>query len=110
MRCTKGKVWDVAVDLRAGSATFLQWHAVQLSPTNNFMLIIPEGFAHGFQCLEAGSELLYLHTSFYNSEAEGGIHFEDPCLDINWPLPVTDLSARDNQHSFLGPDYKGITL
>ena len=110
VRCIKGKVWDVAVDLRADSATFLHWHAVQLSPSNNYMMAIPEGFAHGFQCLEAESELLYLHTAFYNREAEGSISYEDPCLNINWPLPVTDLSPRDTQHGFMKHDYKGINL
>ena len=101
VRCIKGKVWDVAVDLRAGSTTFLHWHAVQLSPSNNYMMAIPEGFAHGFQCLEAESELLYLHTAFYNHEAEGGINYRDPCLNINWPLSVTDLSSRDTQLGFM---------
>lgn len=101
VRCIKGKVWDVAVDLRAGSTTFLHWHAVQLSPSNNHMMAIPEGFAHGFQCLEAESELLYLHTAFYNHEAEGGINYRDPCLNINWPLPVTDLSSKDTQLGFM---------
>ena len=74
------------------------------------MMVIPEGFAHGFQCLEAGSELLYLHTALYNCDAEGGINYQDPSLDIKWPLPVTDLSPRDIQCGFLEHDYKGITL
>ena len=73
VRCIKGKVWDVAIDLRAGSATFLHWHAVELSPSNMSMIVLPEGFAHGFQALESESELLYLHTAFYNSDAEGGM-------------------------------------
>ena len=108
VRCIKGKIWDVAIDLRAGSATFLNWHAVQLTPSNNYMVAIPEGFAHGFQCLEAESELLYLHTAFYNHEAEGGINYGDPCLNITWPLPVTDLSLKDAQREFMKRGYKGI--
>jgi len=110
VRCIKGKVWDVAVDLRASSATFLYWYAIELSPSNMRIMVIPEGFAHGFQVLEAESELIYLHTAFYNHEAEGGIHYGDPCLNINWPLPVTDLSPRDTQHAFIKHDYQGIKL
>ena len=110
IRWIKGEIWDVAVDLRAHSKTFRHWHAVQLSPSNNYMMVIPEGFAHGFQCLEAESELLYLHTSFYNYEAEGGINYRDPCLNINWPLPVVDLSPRDAHHGFMKQDYQGIIL
>lgn len=110
VRCIKGKIWDVAIDLRAGSTTFLNWHAVQLTPSNNYMVAIPEGFAHGFQCLEAESELLYLHTALYNREAEGVINYKEPCLNITWPLPVTDLSPKDSQCEFLEHSYKGITL
>ena len=91
------------------STTFLNWHAVHLTPSNNYMVAIPEGFAHGFQCLEAESELLYLTTAFYNHEAEGVINYGDPCLNITWPLPVTDLSLRDAQRGFMEPGYKGIT-
>ena len=88
VRCLKGKVWDVAVDLRAGSPTLLQWHAEELSAENCRMLVIPEGCAHGFQVLEEASELLYLHTAFYEPPAEGGIQPTDPALAIPWPLPV----------------------
>lgn len=108
VRCLKGKVWDVAVDLRADSPTFLKWFAVELSPGNARMLVVPEGCAHGFQSLEAESELLYLHSSFYNPEAEGGVRHDDPRLGITWPLPVADISARDISHPFIGPDFKGM--
>jgi len=110
VRCIKGKIWDVAVDLRADSATFLNWHATQLSPSNGSMMVIPEGFAHGFQCLEENSELLYLHTAFYNHEAERRINYGDPILNIQWPIPVTDLSLKDAQCGFLKHDYEGMTL
>lgn len=110
VRCIKGKVCDVAIDLRAGSATFLHWHAVELSSSNMNMIVIPEGFAHGFQVLEPKSELLYLHTAQYNSDAESGINYGDPCLKINWPLPVTDLSLRDIKHAFIKQDFLGIGL
>lgn len=110
VRCLHGRVWDVAVDLRKGSPTFLQWHAEELSAANSHMMIIPEGCAHGFQVLEADSELLYLHTAFYTPGAEGGVAFDDPLLGITWPLAPTDLSARDRQHPALTPRFPGIQV
>lgn len=110
VRCLKGRIWDVAVDLRAGSPTFLQWHAEELSPENGRMLVIPEGCAHGFQVLEADSELLYLHTAFYTPAAEGGLLHHDPQLEITWPLPVTVLSDRDRCHLPIALDFPGITV
>jgi dTDP-4-dehydrorhamnose 3,5-epimerase len=108
VRCTRGRVWDVVVDLRRGSPTFLQWHAELLSAENRHMLVIPEGCAHGFQVLEADSEMLYLHTEFYRPDAEGGVRHDDPALAIDWPLPVRDLSARDRQHALITPDFVGL--
>lgn len=108
VRCLKGRVWDVAVDLRAGSATLLQWHAQELTPGNARMLVIPEGCAHGFQALEAESELLYLHTAPYVAAAEGGVAHDDPLLGIAWPLPVTDLSVRDRAHQPLSRGFAGL--
>lgn len=110
VRCMRGRVWDVAVDLRAGSPTFLHWHAEELTPDNGRMLVIPEGCAHGFQVLEAESELLYLHTAYYTPAAEGGLRHDEPRLGIAWPLPVADLSARDRLHPPLKPDYSGMTV
>jgi len=110
IRCLKGRVWDVAVDIRAGSPTFLQWHAEELSAENARMMILPEGFAHGFQVLEADSELLYLHTAFYTPGAEGGLRPADPRLAITWPLPMTDLSERDRAHALLTDNFPGVTL
>jgi len=109
VRCLKGRVWDVAVDLRAGSPTFLRWHAEELAPQTAHMLVIPEGCAHGFQALEAESELLYLHTAFYTPEAEGGVSFADPRLAISWPLPIADFSERDRNQPPIDPDFRGIT-
>jgi dTDP-4-dehydrorhamnose 3,5-epimerase len=108
VRCLKGRVWDVAVDLRQHSPTFLHWHGQELTPTNTYMMIIPEGFAHGFQVLEAESELLYLHTAFYTPEAEGGLRYDDPRLAITWPLPVADLSRRDQSHPLINSEFQGI--
>lgn len=110
VRCLRGRVFDVAVDLRTDSPTFLQWHGEELSPDKGRMMIIPEGFAHGFQALEANSELLYLHTAFYTPDAERGIAHDEPRLDIHWPLPATDLSTRDQQHPPLADGFTGITL
>ena len=96
VRCLRGRVWDVAVDLRPGSATWGRWHATELSPDRGNALLIPEGCAHGFQVLEAGSELLYLHSGAWVPEAETGVRFDDPQLAIQWPLPPLGLSGRDH--------------
>ena len=110
VRCLKGRVFDVAVDLRQGSPTFLKWTAVELTSENRFAFVIPEGCAHGFQVLEEDSELLYLHTAFYTPDAEGAVRFDDPRIGVNWPLTPTDLSARDLSHPHLKEDFKGIVL
>lgn len=110
VRCLKGKVWDVAVDLRPQSPSYKRWYAQELSRQNARMMVIPEGFAHGFQVLEAGSELLYLHTAFYKPESEGGVRYDDPELGVAWPLPVTDISARDSSHVYIDSSFRGIVL
>ena len=110
VRCLKGRVWDVIVDLREGSSTFLKWHAEELSQENSKMIVIPEGCAHGFQALEAGSSLLYLHTDYYTPDAESGVLYNDPILDIAWPLSVTDVSLRDREHDRLTRHFSGIKV
>lgn len=110
VRCLKGRVFDVAVDLRPGSPTFLKWNAVELTPENKLAYVIPEGCAHGFQVLEANSQLLYLHTALYTPEAEGAVRFDDPQIAVRWPLPPTDISTRDLSHPLLNPNFKGIIL
>ncbi|MDH6148869.1 MULTISPECIES: dTDP-4-dehydrorhamnose 3,5-epimerase family protein [Paraburkholderia] len=110
VRCLRGKVWDVAIDLRADSPTFLQWHAEELSFDNGRMLVIPEGCAHGFQVIEPESELLYLHTASYEPSAEGGIRHDDPALRITWPLAVAEVSQRDQLHPLITPQFRGITV
>ena len=110
VRCLRGAVFDVAVDLRPDSPTFLHWHGEVLTPDNQRAMLIPEGMAHGFQCLEADSELLYLHTDFYTPESEGGVRFDDPAVGVQWPLAPTDLSERDQNHSLISPDFQGIIL
>ena len=110
VRCIKGRVWDVAVDLRQGSATYLKWHAEELTPENARMMVIPEGFAHGFQEIEPESELLYLHTAFYAPESESGVRFDDPSIGIEWPLPVTDVSQRDRNHPLINLGFVGLSV
>jgi dTDP-4-dehydrorhamnose 3,5-epimerase len=106
--CLRGSVFDVAVDVRRDSPTFLQWHAEELSPENRRSLFIPEGIAHGFQTLVDDCELLYLHTGPYDPAAEGGIHPLDPRIGIDWPLAVGHVSGRDASHPPLGPEFSGI--
>lgn len=108
--CIRGEVWDVAVDLRAGSPTFLHWHAEQLSADNGNALLIPEGFAHGFQALTDDVELLYCHSMPYAAAAEGGVNPQDERLDIRWPLAITELSTRDAAHARIGDEFEGVRL
>lgn len=108
--CLRGELFDVAVDLRADSPTFLKWYGVQLSADNRCALLIPEGFAHGFQALADDVELLYCHSVPYTPAAEAGLHPHDPALAISWPLPVAELSARDSQHPLVTAAFKGISL
>jgi len=108
--CLRGTVWDVAVDLRSSSETFLSWHAEELSAENNKVMLIPEGFAHGFQVLEKESELLYLHSEQYSPQHEDGFSPTDPTLSIPWPLPIAEMSDRDRGFPVLTEKYKGVFL
>ena len=110
IRCLKGRVWDVAVDLREKSSTFLKWHAEELNPANARMMAIPEGFAHGFQVLEPESELLYLHTEFYEPKFEDGLRYNDPQLAIIWPCPISEISERDAKFQLIDSNFQGIKL
>ena len=106
--CFKGEIFDVAVDLRKGSPTFLCWHGETLSAANQKSLLIPEGFAHGFQTLTEDCELIYLHTASYAPDAEGGLNVRDPRLAIAWPLDIAELSNRDQSYSCVGDEFEGI--
>ena len=108
VRCIRGKVFDVIIDIRKDSATFLQWFGVELSPEAMNMLYIPVGFAHGFQTLSDNSEMIYHHSEFYTPGAEGGIKYNDPAINIKWPLEVTSISERDLNHPGLTEKFKGI--
>ena len=106
--CVRGEVWDVAVDLRQRSPTFLQWHAERLDAGAGQALLIPPGFAHGFQVLGDEAELVYVHSRAYAAEAERGLQVLDPRLGIHWPLPVQGLSARDQALPILDPQFQGL--
>jgi len=107
--CLRGEVFDVAVDLRQDSPTFLHWHAETLSAENHKTIAIPEGFAHGFQTLSDDCELLYMHTVAYQPDAESGLNALDPRLAINWPLPLRERSPRDEAWAFLADNFAGIS-
>lgn len=96
------------VNLREGSSTFLQWFRAELSAVNKKMLYIPEGFANGFQCLTDDCELLYHHTEFYTPQAEAELRYNDPMLNIVWPLQVSQVPARDRSHAYISENFKGI--
>lgn len=110
IRCSQGLVFDVMVDLREGSPTFLQWHSIELSRDNMKMILIPEGFAHGFQALSDNVELIYYVSEFYNPRFENGLKFDDPALMIKWPLPVSCISSKDAGHLQINSQFKGLML
>lgn len=105
-----GRVFDVAVDLRVGSPTFLRWHGEVLDAEQGQALLLPAGFAHGFQALSDDAELIYCHSAAYVPDAEGGLSPLDPRLAIAWPLPPRGLSARDLGHPPLADTFKGLAL
>lgn len=104
VRCIRGKVHDVVLDMRPHSATFGQHFALELSETNAQMLLIPPGCAHGFQALEDNSQLLYLHTQDYHAELDAGVRVDDPKFNIQWPLPIQYLSERDKNFPLFHAD------
>lgn len=110
VRCIKGAVYDVIVDLREGSPTFLNWQGVELSEDNKTLIYIPAGFAHGFQALTDNSELIYHHSAIYEPGFEKAIRYDDPLINILWPKPVTLVSDRDRNHPYLESNFKGINL
>jgi dTDP-4-dehydrorhamnose 3,5-epimerase len=95
VQCIRGKAYDVMVDIRKNSPTFLKWFGVELSPEANNAVFIPEGFAHGFQTLKNNTELLYFHSEFYHKESEGVLCHDDTSIGIKWKLKAKGLSERD---------------
>lgn len=110
IRCVQGKIFDVMVDLRANSLTFMQWHGMELSKDNLRMAYIPVGFAHGFQTLTDNAELIYHHSAFYSPEYEHGLRFDDPALAIKWPLPLGVISPKDQSYPLTNKNFKGIKI
>lgn len=108
--CLRGEVYDVAVDIREGSPTFLHWHGEILSAANQRSLLIPPGFAHGFQTLIDDCELIYLHSAPFCEHSEGAINLADQKIGIEWPLPTTDISGRDLHHPFITDTFKGVEV
>jgi dTDP-4-dehydrorhamnose 3,5-epimerase len=108
--CVKGEIFDVAVDIRKGSPTFLNWHSEVLSEKNQKSMLIPEGFAHGFQSLTDNCELIYLHSSPYKKDSEAALNINDPKLAITFPLSITDISKRDRSHPYIDDNFDGVSL
>ncbi|MEO6690533.1 MAG: dTDP-4-dehydrorhamnose 3,5-epimerase [Dokdonella sp.] len=108
IRCLRGRVFDVAVDVRAGSSTFLKWQAIELDADSPRQIFIPEGFAHGFQALTDDVQLLYMHTSRWNADYECSLRHDDPALAITWPLPVTQVSGKDRLAPLLDAAFAGV--
>ncbi len=98
VRCTRGKVYDVVVDIRPDSATFKKWCAVELAADKHTMLYIPAGFAHGFQTLEDETEVFYQMSNFYKPDSARGLRWNDPAFGIRWPIPNPVLSAKDQSY------------
>jgi dTDP-4-dehydrorhamnose 3,5-epimerase len=106
--CIRGNIFDVFVDLRTDSPTFLKWSSIYLSDQDNHLLYLPEGFAHGFITLEDNTHIIYQHSQFYTPGYEGGIRYDDPMIKIEWPLSPEVISERDLNHPSLTKQFKGI--
>lgn len=110
VRCVKGKIWDVFIDLRKESPTFLQWRSAVLSEENKEMLFLPKGIAHGFITLEDDTHVLYHHTEYYHPESERGFRHDDQKLNIDWPVEMSNISQRDEEHPFIADSFKGLDI
>ncbi len=95
IRCVKGAIFDVIIDIQPDSPTFMKWFSIELTAENHKMLYVPKGYAHGFQSIETDTEVTYLVSEFYTPHAEGGIRYDDPAFGIQWPLPVAEISDKD---------------
>ena len=110
VRCVRGRVFDIVVDLRRGSPTFLQVHCEELSEEAANAMFIPKGCAHGFQVLSQGADLLYLHDTAYDADAARSVHVESPALKIDLPLAVTDISKRDRDAPRISESFQGVEV
>lgn len=110
VKCVQGSIFDVIVDVRKGSPTFLQWYGAELTAENKRMMYVPAGFAHGFQSLTEYSEITYMVSNFYNKESEGGVKYDDSKVNIEWPLPVSLVSEKDMKISLIDSSFEGVLL
>lgn len=106
--CIQGRIFDVAVDLRANSPTYLQYISSELSEENNKIMLIPKGCAHGFQALTDNVRMIYCHSAAYEPRVEGGIQISDSKIGIDWPLPLVNLSSRDAGLPNIDQSFKGV--
>ena len=106
VRCTKGSIFDVIIDLRSNSKTYKEWFSIELNADNYKILYIPKGFAHGFQTLENNTEVYYEITEVYDKKSSRGIRWNDPTFNINWPLDISLISEKDNNFSFFNNAYQ----
>jgi len=110
VKCIRGGILDMVVDIRKNSPTFLKSFSIELTQENQKMMYIPKGFAHGFQTLNDDTELLYFHSSIYEPLNEGALNIKDPILKLKLPMKITNLSKRDEKHKFLDSDFNGIEI
>jgi dTDP-4-dehydrorhamnose 3,5-epimerase len=110
VKCVQGAIFDVIVDVRKGSPTFLQWYGAELTAENKRMMYVPAGFAHGFQSLTDYSEITYMVSNFYNKESEGGVKYDDPKVNIQWPLPVSLVSEKDMNIPLVDANFEGVLI
>ncbi len=110
VHCVSGAIFDVVVDLRRGSETYLQWFGAELTKDNARSLFIPEGCAHGFQALHSSVQMIYLHSELYRPEHEGSVNLMDPRVGIKWPLPFGVVSEKDKGVPFLNETFKGLKV
>lgn len=110
VKCVQGEIFDVIVDVRKGSPTFLKWFGANLTAANKRMMYVPAGFAHGFQSLTEYSEIVYMVSAFYNKESEGGVKYDDPEVNIEWPLPVSLVSDKDLKIQYIDPSFQGVAI
>ena len=109
IRCVRGQILDVFVDMRKGK-NFLKWDSQILSEQNNIGLLLPPGVAHGFITLLPDSHILYHHSSYYVPNSEHGVRYNDPMVNIDWPMKPTIISDRDKNHPLLTKEFKGLSL
>ena len=108
VRCIRGALWDVIVDIREGSPTFGHWYGAELTAENRRMMYVPKGFAHAFITLEDNTEALYLVSEFYSPENERGVRWNDPKVGIEWPIEPSEISEKDGKWPDLDPEFHGF--